>query len=352
MEDALANALNSTAAIPRASPTKRYRPRRSDYELACDQLNFKIVANTGNDSLVLPNAGCATLIFSKPHSMDISLTGSYIVQESKSRAKVVIPGTDRLKTRSNGTVAEVAVSVALKFSDQERCTTDLINPGFFFATRNGLSSSPSTVVTRCQLHSGEMVSLAVSGIHFSVPEPKKFHDIATSLFGTQDELVTSMEASVNDGTLIIQAEDRSAQVLVMEVKIVGAEVSALMCVGSKPDGEPRIVCVYAVAHSTITKARPLNPDITQLFPKGISSITTPGSVMMSLSHLPAVGMSTPTFAIPKVLKSSSIAADYFASLGQNYILDWEGSMLYVAYDTVEVIKGYEIPAGLFYLLIG
>ncbi|KAF9300315.1 hypothetical protein BGZ91_009845, partial [Linnemannia elongata] len=204
----------------------------------------------------------------------------------------------------------------------------------------------------CQLLSGEMANLAVSGVRFSVPEPQKFHDIATSLFGTQDELVTSMESSVNNGTLISQSTDRYSQVLVMEVKVMGTEVSALMCVGSKLDGEPRIVCVYAVAHSKITKPRPSNPDITQLFPKGISSITTPGSVMMSLSHLPAVGMSTPTFAIRKILNSSSIASAYFASLGQNYILDWESSMLYIAYDTVEVIKGYEIPAGLFYLLIG
>ncbi|KAG0061315.1 hypothetical protein BGZ89_011567 [Linnemannia elongata] len=190
---------------------------------------------------------------------------------------------------------------------------------------------------------------------FNVPDPKEFHDIATSFFGTQDELVTSMEASVNNGTLISQLTDRSAQVLVMEVKVMGTEVSALMCVGSKLDGVPRIECVYGVAHSTITKTRPSNPDITQLFPEnGNLSVTPQASIMISLSHLPSVtvGMEKPTFAILKILKSSSIAADYFASLGQNYILYWEGSMLYIAYDTIEIIKGYEIPAGLLYLLIG
>ncbi|OAQ35497.1 hypothetical protein K457DRAFT_13410 [Linnemannia elongata AG-77] len=352
VEDALARALNSTTAIPRVDPKKRYRPRLSEYEPACDQLDFKLTANVGNESLLLPNAGCATLIFSPPHSMHTNLTGSYIVQESKTRAKMVIPGTDDVTKLFNGTVVEVTLTVLLKFPDQEHCLTDFITPKILLATRNGLSSPPFTVVTRCQLLSGEIANLAVSGVRFSVPEPKKFHDIATSLFGTQDELVTSMESSVNNGTLISQSTDRYSQVLVMEVKVMGTEVSALMCVGSKLDGEPRIVCVYAVAHSTITKPRPSNPDITQLFPKGISSITTPGSVMMSLSHLPAVGMSTPTFAIPKILNSSSIASAYFASLGQNYIMDWEGSMLYIAYDTVEVIKGYEIPAGLFYLLIG
>ncbi|KAK3833781.1 MAG: hypothetical protein JOS17DRAFT_739331 [Linnemannia elongata] len=352
MEDALAVALNSTVAIPRAIPKKRYRPRRSDYELACEHLNFKVIDNLGNDSFVLPNAGCATLTIITPPSMATNLTGSYIVQESKNRAKIVIPGTDRIEI-PNGAVAEAGLIVRLKVSDKDYCITQDKDPSIIVSTRNGLSSSPSTVMTRCRLPSGEMVHLAVSGIHFSVPEPKNFHSIATSLFGTQDELVTSMETSVNNGTLISPSADRFAQVLVMEVKIVGTEVSALMCIGSKHDGEPRIVCVYGVAHSTITKSRPLNPGITQLFPNnGNSSVAPLASVMISLSHLPIFGMNTPTFAIPKILKSPSIAAAYIASLGQNFILDWEGSMLYIAYDTVDVIKGYEIPAGLFYLLIG
>ncbi|KAG0294183.1 hypothetical protein BGZ96_001624, partial [Linnemannia gamsii] len=60
----------------------------------------------------------------------------------------------------------------------------------------------------------------------------------------------------------------------------------------------------------------------------------------------------PSFAITKVLNSSSVAAAYLASLGQNYIMDWERSTLYIDYDTVEIIKGYEIPTGLFYSMIG
>ncbi|KAK3833779.1 MAG: hypothetical protein JOS17DRAFT_739328 [Linnemannia elongata] len=353
VKGALERALNSTVAIPQAIPTKRYRPRLSDYELACEHLNFKVDANIGSDSLVHPNAGCATLTFSSPSSMATNLTGSYIVQESKSRAKIVIPGTDSLKILLNGTVAEIVLSVRLNVSDKDYCKTRDKIPRPIIATRSGLTSSPSTVMTRCQLPSGEMANLAVSSIHFSVPEPKDFHSIATSLFGTQDELVTSMETSVNNGTLISPSADRFAQVLVIEVKIVGTEVSALTCVGSKQDGEPRIVCVYSVAHSAITKSRPLNLGITQRFPKnGISSVAPLASIMISLSHLPTVGIDKPIFEIPKILQSPSITADYFASLGQNFILDWEGSMLYIAYDTVDVIKGYEIPAGLFYLLIG
>ncbi|OAQ22777.1 hypothetical protein K457DRAFT_143190 [Linnemannia elongata AG-77] len=352
-KDALERALNSTAAIPRASPIKRYRPRLSDYEIACDQLNFNVIGNLSNDTLVLPNAGCATLTIHSPQTMDTNLTGSYVVQESKSRAKIVIPGTDKIKTLENGTVAETSLLVRLRVSDQDYCVTQDKTPDIILATRNGLSSTPLTVMNRCQLLSGEMVSLAVSGVRFSVSEPKNFHSIATSLFGTQDELVASMETSVDNGTLISQLADPFAQVLVMEVKIMGAEVLALMCIGSKQDGEDRIVCVYAVVHSTITKSRPWNPDIPQVFPKkGLSSVLSPGFVMMSLSHLPIVGMDKPIFAIPKILRSSSIAAAYFTNLGHNYMLDWEGSKLYIAYDTVEVIKGYEIPAGLFYLLIG
>ncbi|KAG0282281.1 hypothetical protein BGZ96_000636 [Linnemannia gamsii] len=352
MKDALESALNNTYAIPRASPTKLYRPRLSNYDVSCDQLNLQVSANVGNDSIFLPNAGCANLTIFPSYTMDTNLTGSYFVQESKSRSKIVIPGIGT-RLMPFETVAEAALLLRLKITDQDFCVLQDKNLQIFFGARIGLSSPPLTVVTRCQHPSGEMVILAASTVRFSVPDPKMFRTITTSIFETQDELLSSMEASVNNGTLINQSADRLAQVTVMEIKIIGTEVSVLMCIGNKQDFVPRLVCVYAIVNILITKARPANPDITQKFPEnGISSVAPNVAIIITLIHLPTILQKKPSFAVPKILNSSSITAVYFALLGQNFVLDWEASMLYIAYDTVEIFKGYEIPAGLFHSMVG
>ncbi|KAF9141598.1 hypothetical protein BG015_001230 [Linnemannia schmuckeri] len=352
MTDVLVKALNNTKAIPRASPTKRYRPHLSEYDLACNQLAFTVSAPFGNNSRVVTDDGCATLNLYVPSSKDTNLTGMTIFQESNGRAKIVIPARG-FNLLPKETIDEPSLFFRVKYQDQFPCSIFDRSPQLVYATRIGHSSAPLTVSTKCQLLSGEMVSLAVASIRFSVPEPKMFHSIATTIFETQNELVSSMEKSVNNGTLISQSLDRLAQVIVMEVKIAGTEVSALMCSGSNQDALPRIMCVYIVAHTLITKPRPANPDITGRFPEGgISTEFPTASVLMTLYHLPDIKMGKPSFAIPKILNSSSVTATYLASLGQNFILDWEGSTAYIAYDTVEIIKGYEIPTGLFYSMIG
>ncbi|KAF8943369.1 hypothetical protein BGZ47_005487 [Haplosporangium gracile] len=352
MTDSLVKALNSTKAIPRGSSTKRYRPRLSEYNLVCDRLDFTVSDPFNVSSRLITNDGCATLNPRVPPSTDTNLTGTIIVQESKGRAKIVIPARG-FQLLPKETIAEPSLFIRVEYKDHLFCSTFDSIPQIVSATRIGHSSAPLTVLTKCHFLSGEIVSLAVSSIRFSVPEPTMFHSIATSIFETQDELVSSMEKSVKNGTLISQSLDQLAQVIVMEVKITGTEVSALMCIGSKQDALPHIMCVYIVAHTLITKPRPANPDITSRFPEGgISTEFLKASVLMTLYHVPETKMSKPSFAISKILNSSWVAAAYLASLGQNFILDWEGSTAYIAYDTVEVIKGYEIPAGLFYSMIG
>ncbi|KAG0310991.1 hypothetical protein BGZ97_012169 [Linnemannia gamsii] len=352
MEDTLAGALNTTNVVPQTGPKKRYWPRLSDYDIACNQLDLNIPANIGNVTLFLPNAGCANFAILPSFTMNTTLAGSYIVQESKSRSKIVMTGKSFIEMPT-GTVGEAAFNIRLRIADRDFCILQDKIPQIIFATRIGISSPPLTVMTRCQQPSGEMVNIAASTVRFSVPDSKMFHSITTSIFEAQDELLSSMEASVNNGTLINQSTDPLAQVTVMEVKIIGTEVSVLMCIGSKQGSVPRLVCVYAIVNVLITKPRPENPDITQKMPeKRILSATPLSTVIMALHHLPAILQNKPSFAIPKILNSSSIAAAYMASLGQNFIMDWEASTLYVAYETAEIIKGYEIPAGLFYSMIG
>ncbi|KAG0232856.1 hypothetical protein BGW42_007865 [Actinomortierella wolfii] len=160
-----------------------------------------------------------------------------------------------------------------------------------------------------------------------VPSNDMFHSVATSIFGTQDELVNGMKASVDNTTLTTLPPDELEELMIIEAKVNGTEVAAL--------------------------PPPMSPEIARrLANKGLNPTWTDTTTTILLNHLPRVSKNTMSFNIPMILDESATATRYFASLGNNFILDWEGSMLYVIFDTVETLKGYEIPDWLFFLTIG
>ncbi|KAF9135010.1 hypothetical protein BGW39_005102 [Mortierella sp. 14UC] len=349
MEDILAKAFNNTKANPRASPTKRYRPRLSDYELACDRLDVRVF----NGSLFLPNDGCATFVIYPPLSVDINTTTSYILQTSKGRAKAVMPARAPNDTLVLGVINDISQLFWVKYEDQNRCATVDRIMNQFNATRVGITSSPTTVLTKCQLLSGQMVSLSTTTLRFSAPNQQMFQSVAKSILGDEDELVSAMQNSVNDGTLTDLPDDILERIVVMEVKVVGTQVTALTCVGSKQPGSKilQINCAYTIANILITKPRPMNLDIAQALSNKNYSTNFPfASTLMTLTHLPLVSESTPSYAMTKIFDASSVAATYLAYLGQNFVMDWDGSTMYIAYDTVDIVKGYDFPGWLFILM--
>ncbi|KAG0342383.1 hypothetical protein BG000_004934 [Podila horticola] len=164
-----------------------------------------------------------------------------------------------------------------------------------------------------------------------------------------------MEDSVNNSTLTTLPANEPEQLTVMEVKMIGTEVAALVCVWARQTVAevPHITCAYTITNTLIIKSQPMNPDVARrLVNKGLNPTWTNVTITMILYHLPRVANNTLSFAIPKILNASAAAADYFTSLGSNFVLDWEGSMLYVAFDMVEILKGYEIPRWLFFSMKG
>ncbi|KAF8949543.1 hypothetical protein BGZ52_005658 [Haplosporangium bisporale] len=347
--DTLARALNSSKVNPRASPTKRYQPRVSDYEVACDRLNVRVF----NGSLFLPNDGCATFDIYPPISFNVNTTTSYILQTSKGRAKAVLPSRTEVNSTTPGMLSDIPLFTRVKYEDQYYCSTINTLFSFFNVTRVAFTVSPSTVLTKCQLLSGHMVSLSTTAIRFAVPNRQMFHSIATSIFGDQDELVSAMHESVNNGTLTDFLADELERMVVMEVKIVGTQATALICVGSKQPGSvvAQINCAYTIANTLITKPRPLNPDIAQIVSnKNLSTDFPMAGVMMTLTHLPLVSESTSSYALSKIFNASAVAVTYLANLGQNVIMDWDSSTMYIAYDTVDLVEGYDVPGCVFFLM--
>ncbi|KAG0327031.1 hypothetical protein BGZ99_008481 [Dissophora globulifera] len=336
-------------ANPRASPTKRYQPQVSDYEVACDRLNVRVY----DRSFFLPNDGCATFDIYPSSNFDVNTTTSYIIQISKGRAKVVLPSRTEVDETSPGMLIDTIILTRVEYEDQYNCTTLDFANNLFNATRVAFIASPSTVLTKCQLPSGELVSLSATGIHFSVPNRQMFYSIATSIFGDQDELILAMQESVNNGTLTDLLVDELDRMAVMEAKVVGTQVTTLICIGSKQPGSvvPQINCAYTIANTLITKPRPLNPDIAQIVSnKNLSTDSPMASIMMTLTHLPLVSESTSSYALSKILNASAIAVTYLANLGQNVIMDWDSSTIFVAYDTFDIVEGYDVPGWVFFLM--
>jgi hypothetical protein len=44
------------------------------------------------------------------------------------------------------------------------------------------------------------------------------------------------------------------------------------------------------------------------------------------------------------------AVTYLANLGENFIMDWDDSTMYIAYDTVDIVEGYDVPGFVFFLM--
>ncbi|KAF9141596.1 hypothetical protein BG015_001228 [Linnemannia schmuckeri] len=300
MEDALARAFNNTKINPRADPKKRYRPRLSEYELACDRLDVRVLFQ---GTIHIPNGGCANLTISPGNPTAPKAARLYIRQGTMGRATVVMPlRAEPILLNVEGTVGDVSLIFRVDHSD-----------------------------------------------HISVSA-----DVSQKLLN--NEVVAGMQELVNNGTLTNLPADPLEQVIVMEVKIAGTEVTTLTCSGSRHGlTEPvHIACVYSVTNILILKARPINSDIVLRLPdKVLHPELNSMTIMMTLTHHPFLSADKgPVFAISKILNSSSVAAAYLASLGQNFILDWEGPTAYIVYETVDILKGYEIPAGLFYSMIG
>ncbi|KAF9140506.1 hypothetical protein BGX30_006437 [Mortierella sp. GBA39] len=57
-----------------------------------------------------------------------------------------------------------------------------------------------------------------------------------------------------------------------------------------------------------------------------------------MHHVPSVSRyNKKSFYFPEIFYVSSEAADYIASLGHTFVVDWDKSTLYIAYDTIEIL---------------
>ncbi|KAF9315879.1 hypothetical protein BG003_002567 [Podila horticola] len=356
LSDNLLRTINSTLNILDAIPNRVYTPRKYPYEVACTNFDL-IILDKHTDlypNLLSSNNGCAILHLAPSSLMTMNKTATVITRRSNGSVKVVIPSPYDVQ---NDTATDLGfrsspLSIVVAFGDLvNKCATGTGEGTTFSSSASGINSAPSSSVTKCVFPSGQVISLSVTTVLYSVPDLKSFGSISSSVLQSSRAPVLAMQNSVTDGTFSNLTASPLDGITVMEIQFSGSRVDLLICASRRAGqaGPPYLTCLYSVVTAIASKPQPMLPEIAALrgADKPISVLQKLTSIF-PINYLPLInGTGSNIFSVSQILDDSSSAAYYVASLGQNFFIGWDDGGLYTVFDTVDLTKGYELPDWLF-----
>ncbi|KAF9982165.1 hypothetical protein BGZ75_006460 [Mortierella antarctica] len=357
--NALSMTINNTRNILNAQPGRQYIPKQYPYESGCDRVNFFAV-HPNHTHLQISNNGCANLSISFDNLFVPNVSRSYVTRRSEGRGTIILPGQYQTGVKfefdTGATSAEIASYVRSAISEDRKCLTAISNIGAVAPTKSGLTSSPKTVVTKCLYPTGDIIALSATSLQFSVPNLQSFREVTSLIFEQQDDLLTGMEQSISEGLFSSLAAGVLDGIHVTEVKTSGTEARALGCAARRAQsGTTYLMCSYTTTAAVFTRPQPMLPEISA---RRVGKPYAPYAyytIAVAAKHLPSssnTSLSGPQFATTSILNAPKEAATYFASLGQNFYIDWTGGSILLIFDTTDMQKGYEIPLWLFVAVIG
>ncbi|KAF9278407.1 hypothetical protein BGZ68_008595 [Mortierella alpina] len=354
--NALAMTINNTRNIPNVQPGRQYIPQEYPYESACDRLNFFAI-HPNNTHLQIYNSGCANLSIFYDNLLVPNVSRSYVARRGEGRGTIVLPGQYDLKDIDRSIVtgansAELASYVRIVTSDDRRCYTGDFHRNIVVPTQSGLTNSPTTVATKCLYATGEIIALSTTSVHFSVPKLRAFRNVTSRIFDQQDDLLVGMEQSISKGLFSHLAADVMDGIQVLEVKTTGTEVRSLACAARRAsyNGTTYLMCAFTTTAAILTKAQKMLPEISARRAGKPYAPYDLFTVDIIAEHLPMTSTaksSHPQYAMTSIVNASKEAATYFASLGQNFNIDWTDRKIILIFETADQQKGYEIPLWLF-----
>ncbi|KAF9297886.1 hypothetical protein BGZ74_009607 [Mortierella antarctica] len=314
-------------------------------------------------NLYSPNNGCANLTIAPSDPVSINYTAAVITRRANAGSvKVVTPGTyDTISfPESNLGFFTFPLTIIARVDYQNnKCLTGSTTRNDLAHNATGITVTPQTTATKCVFPSGHVTTISITSVRYSVPDFKSFGTISASVFQSSipNPLVSAMQDSVTDGTLSNLTVDTLDTKSVMEIRFSGTKVDLLMCSSRRAGigGNLYLSCIYSIVTTIIAEPQPMLPEIVGL--RGANKpfpVPPISSAMIAFDHLPVIGVngSSSVFAVRPLLKESASVAQYLAALGQNFFIDWDDGALYTVFDTVDMQKGYEIPAGLFGAVVG
>ncbi|KAF9573573.1 hypothetical protein EC968_008328 [Mortierella alpina] len=356
IEDALVSMINDTRNLADVVPGRRYTPRTFDYEPACDSIEVAVFRNLTKSDILLQEVGGCSAVF-------LRAANPYFDWDPAT-ATNVRTASDQYTIVASAKYPEENVLVELRvpliFHYQYRClvtssmSAETISRSFKKFPNSGMTSLPRTALTKCQYPSGALNVVSQTQMSFAVQRLSEYDHISTTIFddSTQLPLLATMSAFTKNGTFSIP---RSNSTLVALTK-AGTNVHFLMCHSLRHAASTDIglLCSYSVIDAVMTTPQAEDPviaaDLIGRWPVPANESVNQNAVWVG--HLPMnLTSDVPTFSASSILDATLSGAQYLASLGQNFVTDWETGQLYVLFDTVDIKDGYEFSTGLFATLV-
>ncbi|KAG0318096.1 hypothetical protein BG000_004343, partial [Podila horticola] len=220
-------------------------------------------------NLLSSNNGCAILTLVPFGKMTMNKTATVITRRSNGSVKVVMPSPYDFQ---NDTATDLGfqmppISIAVVLGDLvNKCATGSIEGMTILSSASGITSAPFSSVTKCVFPSGQVISLSVTAVRYSVPDLKSFGRISSSVLQSSRAPVLAMQNSVTDGTFSNLTASPLDGISVMEIQFSGSRVDLLICASRRAGqaGPPYLTCLYSAVTAIASKPQPMLPEIAAL----------------------------------------------------------------------------------------
>ncbi|KAF9105555.1 hypothetical protein BGX27_009570 [Mortierella sp. AM989] len=328
--EAMERMINNARNISEVLSGRVYTPRTSKYEVACDQFDFSAL-DVSRERFMF-SSDCAVAEYALYGVYSPNLYKAKVVSVSKGRWSINVPATPPFMFSTIGTIPGIYVGTM-------RCSLgpNPVSPANRF--KPGLAALPITRTTKCVYPTGEISVLSASTVPFSFSTVGNFRSVSTAVFGEYGDLFQAMERSINN----ITASSNST--VFLELKVHDSFIEAVVCYSFEypTPGTISMSCIYNNVNMFIVKQQEINIPIMEAH--GDKPFPTPpnSSIALTIEHTLALHNGTPKPISISTMKNTTYeAANYMASLGQNFYSDYDEEQLYVLFDTTDPQQGFEV----------
>ncbi|KAF9166320.1 hypothetical protein DFQ26_008218 [Actinomortierella ambigua] len=376
VEQSLTRMLNDTYRNPSPAPRTRYTPRPFAYETGCKESNAAIFNFRTSTPVYMHSSGrgCKTYIMSLGGiSYDWEPNNTVFRQIDSDTSMVVAPAwkIDDLSGFDDATEPAFFVNGTNGLCDRFRAT---ISTSFFpDFPGDKVLALPETRITTCRY--GGNGSLVMSGtyLQFAVNHMLEFDNITASILPDPNllPLLKPMGTAIREG-VFTSPTNNSTYVVLSKLHSSASDVDFLSClsVSRKPKGGMGLLCSYLLTSVIVVDPKPIDSIIEADLGRYLDIQNIQSQLDFTVVHLPPGTDSsqekTPLFSAARLIKATTDATQYLASLGHN-VQEYKHPVskidqLYVLYDSIEIKDGYEVSttgliiictlAGLFALIWG
>ncbi|KAF9582512.1 hypothetical protein BGW38_000115 [Lunasporangiospora selenospora] len=339
VSDVIMSTINNTNLIPDADPARKYIPKTFSYETECYQVTIGRMLEWYTN-MTVPRDGCAILA--------VRIHGDYSFNTQKQKAALTIDGNrisivvPIVRTASNSNEMPYDISVNLGNGTLGYC--QITDSELRYANNEGLSSWPRTTVSKCISKDGRILALAATAFRFHVQNISDFNNSVRQTLGIWTRPFEDMQLSINNGTL-------SNNTVVTHARLLGNQTLLLVCHGDEGiEGATASVCMYLIISSVFTSPQEWS-ESTKPF---LEDTSDQGSVnYLRITHPTPLGVDNGVrFSAASLQNASLIAAQTLTNLGQNFLISYHKERLYVAYDSIALQPGFEVPIWLLVVVVG